>query len=294
MQRTTVQLIFKSLLIFLLGAGPAIAGTATSSSSPFTIPRTETIAVTDPETQRNYELFIKLPRSYKKQGMGDRRYPVIYMTDAMYTFQVVSGATRYPMAIKKMEEAILVGVSWDKAIHSTPSRVRDYTPSIDTEWKLETGGAEAHLRFLRDTVFPTVEEHYPADPAGRTYVGNSLGGLLGAYALLKHTGMFRHYVLGSPSLWFDERIIFDLEAEYARKRQDLRARVYLSIGSLEHPGHYKSWPHDLVADADRFHRTLSARQYPGLELEYRVIEGADHETAFPTTAIQGLYWLFRI
>ena len=194
-----------------------------------------------------------------------------------------------------MEEAIIVGVSWDKNEHSTASRVRDYTPSHDPDWKHNTGEAEAHLRFFRETVFPAIEEMYRTDPARRTYVGNSLGGLLGAYTLLKHTDMFANYVLGSPSLWFHNRMIFDLENTYAREKQDLRAKVFLAIGNEETPEFQgANWKHDMVADANRFYRTLKDRNYPNLQLEYRLIDGANHETAFLTTAIQGLYWLFKI
>lgn len=263
--------------------------------SAFKIPRTEILPLIDPETRREYDLFIKLPRSYRNQEDKGRRYPVIYLTDAMYTFQIVSGATRYPMAVRKMEEAIIVGVSWDKNEHSTASRVRDYTPSHDPDWKLHTGEAEAHLRFFRETVFPTIEGRYRADPARRTYVGNSLGGLLGAYTLLEHTDMFASYVLGSPSLWFDDRMIFDLEDEYAKQRDDLRANVFVGIGDQEKPEFQgPNWNHDMVADANRFYQALHDRQYPGLRLEYRVIGNANHETAFPTTAIQGLYWLLKV
>ena len=52
----------------------------------FSIPRTEIVPVTDAGTNRKYDLFIKLPRSYGDREHKNERYPVIYMTDAMYTF----------------------------------------------------------------------------------------------------------------------------------------------------------------------------------------------------------------
>ncbi|AOS95932.1 Ferri-bacillibactin esterase BesA [Microbulbifer aggregans] len=282
----------KFLLPGLLLLLPLLS-TAASMQPGFHIPRTEVLGVRDERAGRDYELFIKLPRSYSNPETRQKHYPVIYLTDAMYTFQIVSGATRFPMAVGKMREAIIVGVSWQKGIHSTPSRVRDYTPFHEPSWKLETGKAEAHLRFFREKVFPKVEQRFPVDAGNRTYVGNSLGGLLGAYALVEHPDMFHNYVIGSPSLWFNNGRLFSLLDRPREKNESLKHRVFLAVGSLERAGSQSDSQPDMVADTERFYRALRSKNYPGLTLEFRVIEGATHETAFPTTAAQGLYWLFK-
>ena len=41
---------------------------------------------------RVYPIYIKLPRSWRRNP--ERRYPVVYLTDAPYSFPLVSGATR--------------------------------------------------------------------------------------------------------------------------------------------------------------------------------------------------------
>jgi predicted alpha/beta superfamily hydrolase len=258
----------------------------------FQIPRTEIFGLRDELTGREYDLFIKLPNGYSNKESRQKRYPVIYLTDAMYTFQIVSGATRFPMNTGKMREAIIVGVSWQKGIHSTPSRVRDYTPFHDASWKMQTGEAESHLRFFREQVFSYMEANFAVESENRTYVGNSLGGLFGAYALLEYPEMFHNYVLGSPSLWFKEHKLFTLLERYLDERKDLKAQVFVSVGSMERPRPETDAQHDMVEDTARFSRILSSKNYPGLKLKFHVIEGATHETAFPTTAAQGLYWLF--
>lgn len=159
------------LLACIIAAGHIHAA---DSSTPFNIPRTQTIQISD--SNRAYELFVKLPKGYNSDTNKDHRYPVIYITDAMYAFQIVSGATRFPMNSNAMQQAILVGVSWQKGFRGDKSRVRNYTPSIDKSWKKQTGGAARHMTFLQQKVLPYIQQHFRTDPSQRTYVGNSLGG----------------------------------------------------------------------------------------------------------------------
>ena len=80
------------------------------ADSAFTIPRSEVFELIDPSSHRTYPIFVKLPRSYDRSK--DKKYPAIYLTDAMYSFQVVSGATRFPMNSGVIQEAIIVGISY--------------------------------------------------------------------------------------------------------------------------------------------------------------------------------------
>lgn len=123
----------------------------------------------------------------------------------------------------------------------------------------------------------------------KVYVGHSFGGLFGSYLLLTKSGMFRSYILGSPSLWFDKRTMFDFEARYAETHRDLPADVLLSIGAYETrgsgPRHMNA---DMVGDMHRFERMLKSRGYPGLKIESEVLADEDHLTVLPRTITHGL------
>jgi predicted alpha/beta superfamily hydrolase len=153
-----------------------------ADDKPFHIPRSLVIELIDPISKRIYPLFIKLPKSYAKNK--DRRYPVIYLTDANYAFQLVSGATRYPMNVSKMEEAIIVGISYAKGSKRDNSRVRDYTPTLSIAWKQQTGGAQQHMEFIENIIFEYISQNYRTDTTNLTFMGNTLGGLFGTYILL--------------------------------------------------------------------------------------------------------------
>jgi predicted alpha/beta superfamily hydrolase len=249
----------------------------------FEILRSKTVELTDPDTKRVYPLFIKTPRSYKSNT--DKNYPVIYLMDAPYSFQITSGATRFPMNSGAMKEAIIVGVSYSQGSQGASSRIRDYTPSKATSWKLQTGDAEDHAKFIRETVFPYLEANYRISSSQNTFVGNSLGGLFGAYILFKHPEMFSSYILGSPSVWFNNNDILTTNIT----KSSLPINVYLSVGSLEQPEFGEK--EDMIVGAKQLAEKIATQSGDNIILKFRIIEEARHATAFPTTLIQGLDWI---
>lgn len=255
----------------------------------FTMPRTKVETLQDPATKRSYEIHIQLPISYTP----DKKYPVVYMTDSPYTFPIAVGAARYPANAKKMEDVMYVGISWQTDVSPGFSRQRDYTPTIVTKgYRDPTGEADKHVKFIRESVISHIEGNYSADPANRTYLGNSYGGLFGAYILLTQPETFANYILGSPSFWWDNQTIFALEAKTKALTKGIVANVFISVGMDEY-ANSESTKNDLRGDARQFHEKLKLRQLPNMKLELRIIQSANHETAFPTTAIQGLWWLFN-
>lgn len=267
-------------------------GVAANEKPLFQIPRTEVISIQDTNSNRMYELYIKLPSGYSTSHNQNTRYPVVYLTDAANNFQIVSGSTNFPMNNNKIESAIIVGISWQKGLPPQNSRVRDYTPTKANNWKRETGGAGTHLTFIRNEVIKHIESNYRADPNKRTYFGYSLGGLFGAYVLLTQPDTFSNCILGSPSLWFDNKYIFELESKTAKKIKDLDANVFISIGDLETPK-MSGTNNNMVTQAQEFYSNLESRNYESLSLKLLVVDSADHETALPTAIIRGLYWMFE-
>lgn len=250
----------------------------------FEIPRSKTVELIEPSSNRVYPIFIKIPRSYKSNH--DKKYPVIYLTDALYSFQIASGATRFTMNSGAMKEAIIVGVSYSKDSQGASSRVRDYTTSKAESWKLETGNAQGHAQFIREIVFPYIDENYRTTPLERTLVGHSLGGLFGAYVLFKHPDMFSSYILGSPSVWFNNYNVLTINGI----KSSTQIKVYLSVGSLEKPEFGER--ENMIAGARQLANKIKAQSGGNTALKFNVIDGAKHVTAFPTTLIQGLDWIY--
>ena len=267
-------IVFVLMIVFF----PCVAQEA------FQVPRSQVVELTDPKTKRVYPIFIKVPRTHGSQG--DKTYPVIYLMDGSYSFQLASGATRFPMNSGAMQEAIIVAVSYEQGSRGSASRVRDYTPTTAEQWKMETGGASAHAALLRNVVFPYVEQHYRVDKTARTFVGNSLGGLFGAYILFDAPDMFNSYILGSPSVWFDSNSILN----QTTKPATTPVKVYVAVGELERPEFGEG--QDMVDGARQLVKKIKAQSGDQVTLIFNIISGAKHTTAFPTTLVQGLDWIY--
>lgn len=257
-----------------------------TEAKPYSLPNTEVLELKDQNTEREYSLYVKYPVRYDSA----KSYPVIYMTDAGYMFPTLSGALGIPMSAGKIDNAFLVGISWQKNIWSRKSRIRDYTHHYNKEWKHKTGGAQQHLAFIRDHVIPEVDRRFSTDKVNRTYIGNSLGGLFGGYVLLTQPDTFSAYVLSSPSFWFhNEKILSELKQANLSK---VEAKVYISVGALEVPA-TKETVHDMVKVAETFYNGLVEKGNPELVTKFATVAEANHEVAFATSSIQGLYWLSK-
>lgn len=248
---------------------------------------TEVWDVPDPATGRSYQLFVGFPPSYTREPA--RRYPVLYVTDADYAFPVIRQiARRLNVEGPKVEEFILVGLSYAKGDDGMTSRRRDYTPTSNgprsAPADAQHGKGAQHQAWLRDKVLPFVNGRYRTAPGRNILLGHSYGALLATQILLSEPEMFDGYVLGSPSLWYDKRYMFGVEAAYAAKHRDLKASVYLYTGEYEavRKGDARfNQETDLVADSRAFAAVLRQRGYPGLVLVDEVLNDEDHVSVAP-------------
>ncbi len=258
--------------------------TAPADGSPYVLQGTQVWAVPDPVSGRDYEVFISLPASYATSP--DRRYPVLYVTDADYAFPIIRQiARRVNLNGPVIEEFILVGLSYSRGDNPVASRNRDYTPTPRGPRSASSmihGEGPAYQAYLKSQAIPFIEDRFRADPARRVLLGHSYGGLLGAQIMFTDPGLFRAYVLGSPSFWFDRHHIMTMEAAYARTHRDLAADVFMYIGAFEVPGDSpRNTEVDMVGDLRTMERVLTSRNYPGLRVRSTVLEDEDHLTVAP-------------
>lgn len=250
-------------------------------------------------TGRRYEVWVSVPASYAE---SDRTYPVVFVTDASYSFPLVRSIRNLlGQQGRHIEDFILVGLPPEQGLTSKESRSRDYTPSnplVDPARNKKVysatqyGESAAYRDYIEQQVFPMIAKHYRADMGRKVFAGHSLGGLFGSYVLLTKPEMFQSYILGSPSLWFDKHEILKYEEAYARNHTNLNAKVMLYIGMYETTGpgpRYSSGP-DMVGDMQAFERKLKARKYLNLSIGSQVIVDEGHLAVFPSLISRGLIW----
>lgn len=264
---------------------------------PYEVPGSEVFDLADGRRAIPYQLFVSLPPSYGTQP--DRRYPVVFVTDADYGFPMLRLIGRRMNGEgPRIEEFILIGLSYAKGEDGVVSRRRDYTPTAKgpstAPPDAHHGEALQYRDFLRDTVLPYVDSKWRTQPGRRVYVGHSYGGLLGAQILLTQPKMFSGYVLGSPSLWFDKRHLLREAPALLAKQKALDAKVYMYVGEFEQlrPGVARYQQEvDMVGDNRAFADMLRARQFSGLKLQSVVLPDEDHLSVAPRGFTKGLLYL---
>ncbi|CRD55391.1 alpha/beta hydrolase [Stenotrophomonas indicatrix] len=249
------------------------------------LPDTESLRVHDP-IGRDYALWVALPAGYAAHPQ--KRYPVVYVTDALYSFPLVRSVRNLVgQQGVNIEDFILVGLPPQEGLTSKQSRSRDYTPSDPVRTPAGyysddvTYGGAAHYRdFLADHALPMIDARYRTDPARRVFAGHSYGALLGAYVLTTQPDMFGTYILSSPSLWFDQGLLPRMQDAAVMPSQPIR--VLLSVGGYEtvKPGPRYSTGNDMLRQTADFAGQLQ-RSGRKLQVENIVIDGEDHLTVYP-------------
>ena len=270
----------------------ASTGAVAADPTPYVLEGTEVVATPAPGLNRAYEIYVSLPAKYAETS---KRYPVVYVTDAPYAFPLVRAiAGRVDRHGVGLEDFILVGLSYAKGDSGTTSRNRDYTPT-DTVRDRKTvegvyGQSAQYLDFLERQVLPLVDGRYRTDPKRRIFVGHSYGSLLGLRALLERPGTFSHFILGSPSLWFDQEQPFVALRTYARTHSDLVGKVRFYVGGLEQPTRHRPAGERMVELMNNYVAELRTHRWRGLDVKATVLDGEDHATVFPRLVTLGLIW----
>jgi len=270
---------------------------------PYALPNTFVHPLPDPVSGRRYEVWVDLPPNAPAPApVGAGLRPAVFVTDAPYAFPLVRALrNRVGQHGLNLADFVVVGLAGPADESAVAMRSRDYTPTNPLERAKRPanrygapayGQAAAYMKYLAELAIPAISERYRIDPARRVVLGHSYGALLASQVLLTRPALFSHYILGSPSYWFDEHAMFEREAAYAKQHTDLPANVFQYVGAYEAvaPGPRFNKENDLVADARRFESLLRKRRYRSLRIESHVLAGEDHLTVAPAGATLGLLW----
>lgn len=266
--------------------------------NPFVMPHTETHFLNSGAVGREFAVHLGHAGTETETPGG-----VVYLGDPSLNFGTAVEILRLLRWSDSVPPTLVVGVGYRSAEMSDVEdlRTRDFTPTEtvgDARGEAGTGGADAFLAFLRDELKPWVARRYDLDTARSMFFGDSLGGLFATHVLLTEPGLFDGLGIGSPSLWWDDDLMFSREQAYAATHSDLPAHVYVSVGGLENRGGFERFVaglpehkragaiaedevdpwEDMVGATERFVAALRSRNYPSLDLEFEIHPDEYHET----------------
>lgn len=280
MSHVMKQLFFLLLLLFSFDC-PLNAQSqkppAILSQTPFSLG--QTIRIYSERLHEPRSLNIYLPAGYGQDST--KKYPVIYLLDgsADEDFIHIVGLVQFGTFpwVDMLPECIVVGIA-------NVDRRRDFTfPSQhpeDLKMAPTGGGSEAFIGFLETELQPFIKSHYATDST-RILIGQSLGGLVGTEILLKKPDLFSHYILVSPSLWWDHESLLKLEARPGA----FPKTVYLTAGKEEEPV--------MVRTAEELAAKLGQNTTGHIRLIFKIMEGQNHGNILHLAVYDAFSQIFR-
>lgn len=223
-----------------------------------------------------FRILVSLPDNY---SLSEQKYPVLYVLDGDIAFGMAASIARYLQIGDNIPELIIVGIGYGSIDKSAgEKRKRDYRPT-------SANGAENFLSFLEEELIPHIDSNYRTVPGDRTINGYSIGGLFGLYSLFTKPEIFSRYILGSPSLSWDDYSIFKYEENSPGKILDKKINIFISVGSEEPDEKYFNPIDNLVTQ-------MQERKYSGVKLEAKVFDGSSHLAGPPESLTHGLLSVF--
>jgi len=203
------------------------------------------------------KLLVYLPEGYDR---SEEKYPVLYGLDGHQLFHYTTSIIRYFHNFGRMPKMILIRVL-------NTDRGRDFTPTkIPTE---SSGGADNFLEFMRNELFPFVDQNYRTHPF-RILHGHSLCGMFAIYTLLTAPDMFNAYIATSPSLWWDKEFVVKQAETILKKQSTLNKFLFINFGGGD--------SEFIKASTWGFAKVLEKYAPPDLEWKVTFSKDEDHVT----------------
>lgn len=174
-------------------------------------------------------LNIYLPEGYHPDSAAT--YQVIYLLDGSEDedFIHVVGLvqfTNFPW-VDMLPKTIVVGIR-------NIDRKRDFTYPTSVEEIQEafpTSGKSANfISFLEKELQPFIDKNYKTN-SNKMLLGQSLGGLVATEILFKKPSLFSHYIIISPSLWWDDQTLLKVEPTFLKSDFHKNLSVFVGVGN---------------------------------------------------------------
>lgn len=270
---------------------------------------TQTYRLSAPSNGRTYQIQVAAVGQPPAHG-----YPVLYVLDGHATFSLAVSAAQNQWRDNAAQATplLIVGVAHtDHNILDLAARAEDFTPpSADyrqTGDRLHTrfGGATAFHHFLSQSLRQKLlQDGWRINPQQHNLFGHSYGGLFTLYSMMKHTGDFRHYLIASPSIWWNQRRVL---AEWPTFRAVMTRTGAPSIGVRLTVGEYEQTlaPHlppqperqqqlqqrGMVREAQQLGSQLAQLPAERLQVQTAVYPAQTHASVLVPAVHDGIKWL---
>ncbi|HKS57647.1 MAG TPA: alpha/beta hydrolase-fold protein [Steroidobacteraceae bacterium] len=298
--RTSFLILMATLLLSSAGAAePASPSPGTDATVSAVVPSTRQFDFKSAINGRTYRVQVATPFVPAPQG----GYAALYVLDGDGYFGTYSFAARLRAMMGEVQPAIVVGIGYPESEGDMKvmlaRRQYDLTPTKTVAEEAaragmaaELGGADDFLKVIEREVKPRVAAMFPVDPNRSMLFGHSLGGLFALHVLFTHPESFDTYLVLSPSIWFNNRVVLGNEPAFAAavKSGKVAPRVFVAVGGEEEtvppvipPGMTREQVEKSIASAAMVHnardlgeRLKALQGAAGYTARAQVFEGETH------------------
>jgi len=250
---------------------------------PHTIANSQLRVLPPDANGRHYQLHIDLPADYAKDTT--KRYPVVFVTDGYWDFEKMHTIRGSLLFDKYVPEFIIVGLGYaGENLDYGQMRLWELAPVARNNDSKNTGHAAEFLHTIETEIIPYIDREFRTDPAHRVLAGASLGGLFTLYSMYTKPELFSGYIAATPAVLSANDWLLGYEAAFAKSGRSLKGRLFVSVATNE-------WP-NYVGSILKYNSRISARKYPDLAYEFRVIDGERHAGMQIDSYVRGLTFIF--
>ena len=174
------------------------------------------------------ELIIHLPRGYA----ASRKYPVLYVLDGTSQDQPLADKLDSLQAAGLVPPTIVVGIPNMTGSNRTYQLIPPFMGIDPDDRESPKGTADRFLEFMETELIPRIAKSLGASET-RLFAGNSRGGILVMYSLIRKPDLFAGRLCFSTPLWRENNVLVERVAEFLATRRSMRSFLYLSVGENE-------------------------------------------------------------
>lgn len=205
-------------------------------------------------------IWVYLPEDYKTSG--NKKYPVIYMLDGAYHFHHITGSIQILAKRNRIPQMIVIAIPYI----DYDRRDRDLSPTSENG-RPPVADADKFLAFIEEELIPFTDRNYRTNPY-RILFGHSRAGLFSIYTLIENPELFNTYLSISPSLYWDNRLMFKKMESFSIKKSNIKRKLFLSVAD----GDYDQIRLSVIDFAE----LLEKKRPEGLEVQYSYLKNEDH------------------
>jgi len=246
-----------------------------AGNAPVMSPATDRVVTTKYQSRvlgQERELIIHLPKAYD----STKRYPVLYVLDGSSQDQPLADKLDSLSGKGLVPPTLVVGIPNMNGTNRNLQLVPPFMRTDPAKPDSPMGTADQFLEFMEAELIPFIASQYGASDT-RLFAGNSRGGLLVMYSLIRKPELFAGRFCFSVPLWREDNLLVKRVSAFLANSTHMKSFLYLSVGANE--------TENIREGLDAMASVLKSQAPPELVWYAERTPGVDHQL---NAAVSGL------